>query len=51
MDYLHYRFLHWEIGQYINLPYGKKRIAHAYMLQYLEDRNEEINAIFGGEEG
>lgn len=31
------------------MPYGKKRIAHAYMVQYLEDRNEEIKALFGGE--
>lgn len=35
----------------MGLPYGAKRIAHAYMLQLIEDRNEEINAIFGGEEG
>ncbi len=36
----------------MDLPYGAKRIAHAYMKQYIEDRNEEIKAIFGtGEEG
>lgn len=51
MDYLHYRFLHWKIGEYIDLPYGAKRIAHAYMLQFLEDRKEEIQAIFGEKEG
>lgn len=34
----------------MNLPYGAKRIAHAYMLQYLEERKEEIHALFGGEE-
>jgi hypothetical protein len=36
----------------MNLPYGAKKIAHAYMLQYIEDRNAELQAIFGnGEEG
>lgn len=34
----------------MGLPYGAKRIAHAYMLQYIEDRNEEIKAIFGSRE-
>lgn len=29
----------------MNLSYGKKRIAHAYMLKHIEDRNEEINGI------
>jgi hypothetical protein len=44
--------LHWKVGEYINLPYGAKRIAHAYMQQYIEDRNEELQQIFGsGEEG
>lgn len=33
----------------MNLPYGSKRIAHAYMLQYLEEREEEIRAIGGGQ--
>jgi hypothetical protein len=35
----------------MGLPYGAKRIAHAYMNQYLEDRNEEIKAILGEKEG
>ena len=36
----------------MNLPYGAKRIAHAYMQQYIEDRNEEVKQLFGsGEEG
>lgn len=29
----------------MDLPYGEKRIAHAYMLKHIEDRNEEINEI------
>lgn len=33
------------------LPYGKKRIAHAYMSQMIEDRSKEIKQIFGGGEG
>ena len=35
----------------MGLPYGAKKIAHAYMLQLIEDRNEELGAIFGREEG
>lgn len=34
----------------MNLPYGAKRIAHAYMKQYIEDRNEEIKQLFGSRE-
>lgn len=33
------------------LPYGEKHIAHAYMSQLIEDRNEEIKQIFSGREG
>ena len=36
----------------MGLPYGAKRIAHAYMLQFLEERKEELKTLFGsGEEG
>lgn len=46
-DYYHYRFLQWKVGEYINLPYGEKRVAHAYMMQFIEDRNGEFEALFG----
>lgn len=47
-DYLHYRFFHWKVGEYINLKYGEKKIAHAYMSYYLEQRRKEEREL-GGE--
>ena len=35
----------------MDLPYGAKKIAHAYMIQFLEDRQEELKSIFGEKEG
>jgi hypothetical protein len=33
----------------MELPYGAKHIAHAYMMKYIEERNEEIEALQGKE--
>lgn len=51
MDYLHYRFKSWKPFEYMSLPEGQKRMAWAYMRQYLrdeEDRFERLKETAGG---
>lgn len=45
MDYLHCRFKNWKPFEYLGLPEGQKRVARAYMRQYLREREERAREM------